>query len=116
VADAKATKKISAKGIMADLKAGMSDSELIKKYDISFQALQDLFEKLVNANLATKAYFDKRAVSQIGARKAEETAQTCPYCGFSTSEQFRECPSCRQDVSEWLDTMELTKMLGSTFD
>ncbi|MBI5251370.1 MAG: hypothetical protein HY912_17920 [Desulfomonile tiedjei] len=110
-----ATKKISAKAIMTDLKAGVSDSELMSKYGISFQGLQDLFGKLIEAGLATQAYFEKRAATQIEGRK-EETVRTCPYCGYSSMDQFSECPRCRQDVSEWLDTMELTKILTKTFE
>ena len=37
MAEEKAVKKISAKGIMADLRAGLSDIELMKKYDVSYQ-------------------------------------------------------------------------------
>jgi hypothetical protein len=112
-----APKKISAKAIMTDLKAGVSDSDLMEKYGISFQGLQDLFRKLVGAGLATQAYFDKRSMKQIGGRnEKEETVRTCPYCGYSSTEQFRECPRCHQDVSEWLDTMELTKILTGSFE
>ena len=42
MSDKKPVKKISAKAIMTDLKVGMSDTELMEKYNISFQGLQDL--------------------------------------------------------------------------
>jgi hypothetical protein len=100
---------------MADLKAELSDSDLMEKYGISFQGLQDLFTKLIQAGLATQAYFDKRSTKQVGARK-ETTVRTCPYCGYSSLDQFKECPRCHQDISDWLDTMELTKMLTSPFE
>jgi hypothetical protein len=108
-------KKISAKAIMEDLKNGMSDSDLIQKYDISFQALQDIFNKLVDAKLATRAYFDKRSLKQIGGRKPE-SKRTCPYCGFASQDDIKECPRCKHDVSEWLDTTELTKILTGSFE
>jgi hypothetical protein len=116
VSETKGPKKISAKAIMVDLKAGLPDAELIKKYGLSFQGLQDLFEKLIEAGLATRAYFDKRALKQLGGRKEEAQKRTCPYCGFSSAEQFKECPRCHQDVSEWLDTVELTKILTGSFE
>jgi uncharacterized paraquat-inducible protein A len=109
------SKKISAKAIMVDLKSGSSDSDLMKKYGLSFQGLQDLYGKLIQAGLATKAYFEKRSMSQVGSRR-EETVRTCPYCGYSSLDQFKECPRCHQDISEWLDTTELTKMLTNPFD
>ncbi len=111
----KTVKKISAKSIMLDLKEGMSDSELTKKYGISFQGLQDLFQKLIAAGLATQAYFDKRSLKQLGDRK-EEAPKTCPYCGYASNQESKECPRCKQDVTEWLDTIELTKILTGSFD
>ncbi len=101
---------------MIDLKAGMSDTELMEKYRISFQGLQDLFGKLVDAKLATRAYFDNRARKQVGHLKKEETTRTCSYCGFSSTDDFSRCPRCHNDVSDWLDTMELTKILTGSFE
>ncbi len=113
MSDKQSTKKISAKAIMTDLKAELSDSDLMKKYGISFQALQDLFAKLVQAKLVPQAFFDKRAVNQAARPSAKPLSKshTCPYCGFETAEKFKKCPRCGQDTSEWLDTVELTKML-----
>jgi hypothetical protein len=116
VSDTKTTKKISAKAIMSDLKAGLSDSELMQRYGISFQGLQDLFSKLVEAKLATKAYFEKRAMTQAGFGPKEDKRRTCPYCGFSSGSAFTSCPRCGQDVTEWLDTVELTKILTGSFE
>jgi lipopolysaccharide biosynthesis regulator YciM len=112
----KVPKKISAKEIMQDLKTGMTDAKLMEKYHISFQGLQDLFGKLIQAGLATKTYFEKRALTQTPSKPKETGSATCPYCGFKAAEEFRECPQCRQDVSEWLDTMELTKILTGSFE
>ena len=112
----KPTKKISAKAIMIDLKAGMSDAELMAKYKISFQGLQDLFSKLIEAKLATRAYFDNRARRQVGMLKKSEGSRTCSYCGYTSLENFSTCPRCHSDVSDWLDTMELTKILTGSFE
>jgi lipopolysaccharide biosynthesis regulator YciM len=116
VSDNKTTKKINAKAIMTDLKEGSSDSQLMEKYDLSFQGLQELFSKLVEAKLATKAYFDKRAVKQIGTPTQQNEGTTCPYCGYTSDSKFERCPRCNQDTSEWLDTVELTKILTGSFD
>lgn len=116
MADTKPTKKISAKAIMIDLRDGLSDVELMKKYGLSFQGLQDLFSKLTEAKLATPAYFAKRALSQAGKPVREEKSRPCPYCGFQSQGQFTQCPRCGQDVTEWLDTVELTKILTGRFE
>ncbi len=109
-------KKISAKAIMADLKSGMTDAELTAKYSISFKALHDLFAKLIDAGLGSQAYFAKRAMAQAAAPRKRETTKTCPYCGFTATDPFVQCPQCRQDTTEWLDTVELTKILTGSFD
>ncbi|MFC1836027.1 hypothetical protein ACFL2Q_15125 [Thermodesulfobacteriota bacterium] len=110
------TKRISAKSIVEDLKAGLTDSELIEKYGLTSQGLQDLFSQLVQAKLATQAYFDKRAALHAGRKPPAEDVQTCAYCGYSSAEEFQVCPRCEQDKSGWLDTMELTKMLDGSFE
>jgi hypothetical protein len=114
VADGK-IKKISAKSIMADLKAGLTDKELMERYAISFQALQDLFAQMIKAKLATQAYFNRRAAKQASIGVKPKQQHTCPYCGFVSDESFAQCPQCDQDASEWLDTMELTKILDGSF-
>jgi hypothetical protein len=115
VAEEKAVRKISAKSIMADLRAGSSDTELMKKYDISYGALQDIFSKLMVAGLATQAYFNKRALKQSPALQSENSTRTCPHCGFSSASPFTKCPRCEQEVSEWLNTVELTNILTGSF-
>jgi len=112
VSEEKSIKKVSAKAIMADLKADMSDSQLMEKYGLSFQGLQDLFAKLIHAKLATETYFQKRAMKQAARPVEKEAGSTCPYCGYQATQSFTHCPRCKQDISEWLDTVELTKILS----
>lgn len=116
VSEKKALKKINAKAIMTDLKDGLTDGQLMEKYALSFQGLQDLFSKLVEAKLATRAYFDKRAMKQTKGPAQEDELTTCPYCGYSSDAVFDRCPQCNQDTSEWLDTVELTKILTGSFE
>ena len=115
MAEDKAVKKISAKAIMVDLRGGSSDTELMKKYDISYNALQDIFSKLIEAGLATQAYFHKRALKQSPVLPSENSTRTCPHCGFSAATPFSKCPRCEQEVSDWLNTVELTNILTGTF-
>lgn len=110
-----AAKKISAKAIMTDLKAGLSDADLMERYEISFGALQELFSKLIEAGLATQAYFNKRALRDMGVKPKDEPAKTCPHCGYSSTTSFTQCPRCEMDVSEWLNTSELTDILTGSF-
>lgn len=116
VTEKKAQKKINAKAIMTDLKDGLSDGQLMEKYGLSFQGLQDLFSKLTEAKLATPAYFEKRAMKQTKGSAEGNDPTTCPYCGYSSDASFDRCPQCNQDTSEWLDTVELTKILTGSFE
>jgi hypothetical protein len=100
---------------MTDLKAGSSDSDLMERYGISFGALQDIYSKLIEAGLATQAYFNKRALRDMGVRQKEETVRTCPHCGFSSKDTFTTCPRCEMEVSDWLNTSELTDILTGSF-
>lgn len=108
----KGPKKISAKAILLDLKGGLADSEFMDKYALSFQGLQKVFDQLVAAKLATRDYFQKRALKQAGLRSAKTKHPICPYCGYTSEGQFVKCPRCEHDTSEWLDTVELTKILS----
>ena len=110
-----AAKKISAKAIMADLKAGSSDVDLVEKYGISLSALQELFAKLIEAGLVSQAYFNKRALRDVGMRQKTDATRTCPHCGYSGSENFSTCPRCEMDVADWLNTSELTDILTGSF-
>lgn len=100
---------------MADLKAGLSDAELMEKYGVSVGALQELFAKLIEAGLATQAYFNKRALRDVGLRQKTESVKTCPHCGYGSTENFATCPRCEMDVSDWLNTSELTDILTGSF-
>jgi hypothetical protein len=47
-------RKVKADDILRDLRAGMSDSELMTKYFLSSRGLQSILEKLLEANVLTK--------------------------------------------------------------
>lgn len=58
-------KTISAKAILVDLRAGLSDRELLKKYQLSEMSLQKVFRKLTELGVLTEA--------ELGSRKAYES-------------------------------------------
>jgi len=59
-------KTLSAKQVLADIRAGMSDEQLIKKYELSPKGLESLFGKLMKAGLVSKADLDKRLLASEG--------------------------------------------------
>lgn len=57
-----AKKQLSAKAVMADISTeGLSDEELMKKYELSSDSLQNLFKKLKDAGLLTDAMLAERS-------------------------------------------------------
>ncbi|MFC1835064.1 hypothetical protein ACFL2Q_10050 [Thermodesulfobacteriota bacterium] len=48
-------KEVSARDVLADIKAGSTEDELMSKYKISAKGLQHLFEQLLDAGLITEA-------------------------------------------------------------
>lgn len=55
-----APRKISARDLVADIRAGATDEFLTKKYDINDMGLQSLFQKLITAKALTQADLDGR--------------------------------------------------------
>lgn len=53
-------KKISAKDLVTDIRSGMDDDGLMRKYEISEQGLQRLFEQLLEKGLMTEADLSSR--------------------------------------------------------
>lgn len=53
--------RISAKDVMEDIKNGMSDEDLMKKYGLSSTGLQSLFKKLMDAKVLTSAMLAERS-------------------------------------------------------
>ena len=51
---------VDAKEALADIRSGLSDSELSEKYSLSAVGLQSLFSKLLAAGLITEAELSTR--------------------------------------------------------
>jgi|GEM_PF-1587401 len=54
-------RKLSAKEVLEDIRSGISDHELMKKYDLSLKGLQSLFKKLQDCGLVTEAELYQRS-------------------------------------------------------
>jgi len=57
---AKPTRKVNAHELLADIKAGMLDEGLMKKYNVSRRQLQRLFRKLIDARMVTVMELSQR--------------------------------------------------------
>lgn len=53
-------RKLRAKEVLADIKAGMSNTELMERYSLSGKGLRKVFQKLLEAKALTEAEVDER--------------------------------------------------------
>jgi hypothetical protein len=76
-------KKISAREVLADIRAGMTDSQLELKYNISNRSLRMVYRKLVAAGVLTE---DELPTAEPDTKTdSPESFQTC----------YVYCPSCK---------------------
>jgi hypothetical protein len=84
-------KTISAKELARDIKAGLPDGELMKKYGISHDSLTKAFDKLVSAGILTQEEVQKtRGPRAIGPHDYVK----CPSCGLPQPRLAIECANC----------------------
>lgn len=69
-------KSLSAKAVLQDIKVGMSDDELKKKYGISDKGLQLLFSRLIEAKLITQTDLDLRNGDDVEVLEVEIIEET----------------------------------------
>jgi uncharacterized paraquat-inducible protein A len=85
-------RRITAKEILKDIRAGASDSDLMQKYTLSAQGLQSVFTKLVNSKVVTQAELDDRV--PVSERTVDLGLFICPACGNIQGKEFVQCPRC----------------------
>jgi len=82
---------VSAKEILADIKAGMDNTALMKKYGLSDKGLQSVLKKLVDAGVLKQGELEKRPSEP---EKADEYVWKCSQCGKPQPKPFDQCPEC----------------------
>jgi hypothetical protein len=99
-----AKQKISAKAVAADIKSGMDDVELMKKYELSVRGLEILFQKLIENHLVTAA--EIFAVRHVSSNPDRPEIQTHPDEPPGDSTQVLEVAR-QQKRLIWLILLEL---------
>jgi hypothetical protein len=89
-------RKISAREVVSDIKAGMRHSQLKAKYGLSNDSLESVLRKLVSAGALTEKDLAETRVE--GTMSAEDTSTaaivSCPGCRSPLPEGTTECPLC----------------------
>jgi len=93
-------KKIKASEIMADVRSGVSDRDLAKKYRTTPDQLQYIFRRLVEAGLMSDLeFFDRTSLSDWDLIRAfseeSEALLNCRQCGKPLPENGLGCGFCR---------------------
>lgn len=92
--------KLSAKEVVQDIRSGMTDGELMGKYNLSAKGLQSAFQKLVQAGALTAAELDARTPMD---QQTVEVTWKCPKCGTAQTREFEECPQCGVIVAKYVN-------------
>lgn len=96
--------KISAKEFLADVRSGMTDEELVGKYRISRQSVQNLLSQLVSKGFMTQGELDKRGPVQDGFLSTRLIPSfKCPKCGLPQIQGRESCLDCGVIFSQYSD-------------
>lgn len=92
-------RKISARQIISDLRAGLSDDELMEKYAITAEALRYILKRLVESGLMTELqFYERMELTESDVLKAlsdnPNHVLNCPGCGRPLPENEEECEFC----------------------
>ncbi len=85
-------RKITAREVLKDVQAGMNDTALMKKYMLSAQGLQSVFNKMIEARIITEEEVDARV--PLSERTVDIGLFICPACGNIQGREFTVCPRC----------------------
>ena len=101
---------ISAYGIVQDIRAGFTDSQLQEKYRVKPEALLYLMRRLVDEGLMTDLeMYERRSLSESDLMRAftgaDEAILRCPVCGNPMPEENVACARCESLAREFTDTL-----------
>lgn len=80
---------ISAQEVVADIKSGMRELDLMKKYQLSSRGILGLFDRLISANLLDRADLD---LCKGSHGTVAISAAGCPQCQLPVHEETAKCP------------------------
>lgn len=92
-------KKINAKEVVRDIKAGMHNNALMQKYELSPGQLKGLIKKLEDAGLIKPP--EPEELAPDAHDTFDEPYMTCPACGYGQNGEFDDCPRCGVVVSKY---------------
>ena len=96
-------RKISAREVLADIRAGMTDSQLELKYSISNSSLRMVYRKLVAAGVLRKMSSQQRSeiLRPIPRNHFRPATFTAPLVNLSKHPGQRNVPSVAWYLKNW---------------
>lgn len=85
-------RRITAREIIKDIRAGATDAELMEKYTLSAQGLKSVFDKMIHAGVLSPTEIEDRV--PMSERTVDLGLFICPACGNIQGKEFVECPRC----------------------
>ena len=126
-------RRVNAQEAVRDIKAGISDADLMENYRLSAKGLQDLFGQLVEAGLVAQAEIDRRSawidstvdligiLRELGLDPTSKSQKTpaevpsrCVACGAPQTMEFDECPMCGTNIAEFKAKMAQREQAGQS--
>jgi len=89
---------INAHEVLQDIRAGLDDTALMAKYNLSAKDFRGLCAKLIETGRLSEIEFSE--LELLWAQK-DGHAWYCPACHMPQSHQFDECPQCGIIVAKY---------------
>jgi hypothetical protein len=94
-------RRISARTLVNHIRAGMDDSTLMEKHELTHEGLREVFSRLVQEGLVSSMeLFERTSLSESSlTRSFKDTGGSvlkCPSCGYELSGQLDRCPHCEK--------------------
>ena len=97
--------QVKAKDVLRDIRAGMSDKNIMEKYRLSEMGLASLFKKLKKQGLIRRSDVGRGKPADSPPQPPTELIKKdpwrCPACGSEFDDQFDECPQCGIVVAKY---------------
>ncbi len=91
-------RKLSAKQFLADIRSGLENAELKRKYDLSDKGLESVCTRLAATGALTedqiRRLVPRRSSSETSPKVAKQTRWQCPACNTPQTAEMVECPVC----------------------
>jgi len=101
----KTTRVLKVADIVSDMRAGMSDEDLLQKHSLTWKQLEKVYSKLFYGGFLGKGELMRRVELRDGQScahiplvdiHAAGDAYQCEVCGYISGLHFSMCPRCRQ--------------------